>query len=160
MWFNRNGHYPIADIMRRLLTGDALAFNRRHSRSGVLLQNRNKSILSREETCFLELVRYIHLKQPQRERHAVMVPQIGIAHRHRCLPVVRRASTFRASVHDSLPIIRKHHEFPALNLGRVGDGDKNLLFSMSATSHLGLCVNFEYPIRCGCPWRGFSCPWF
>ena len=57
----RTGNYPIADVMRRLLTGYVLTFNRRHRRSGVLLQNRYKSILCQEEPYFLELVRYIHL---------------------------------------------------------------------------------------------------
>jgi hypothetical protein len=47
--------------MRRLLTGHAMNFNRRHRRSGQLFQNRYKSILCQEDTYLLELVRYIHL---------------------------------------------------------------------------------------------------
>ena len=47
--------------MRRLLTGYAVSFNRRHHRSGHLFQNRYKSILCQEDTYLLELVRYIHL---------------------------------------------------------------------------------------------------
>ena len=47
--------------MRRLLTSYALYFNRRHSRSGHLFQNRYKSILCEEDAYLLELVRYIHL---------------------------------------------------------------------------------------------------
>jgi hypothetical protein len=47
--------------MRRLLTGYAVSFNRRHRRSGHLFQNRYKSILCEEEPYLLELVRYIHL---------------------------------------------------------------------------------------------------
>lgn len=47
--------------MRRLLTGYAVAFNRRHDRYGHLFQNRYKSILCQEEPYLLELVRYIHL---------------------------------------------------------------------------------------------------
>lgn len=47
--------------MRRLLTGYAVSFNRRHNRSGHLFQNRYKSIVSEEEPYMLELVRYIHL---------------------------------------------------------------------------------------------------
>lgn len=57
----QTGHTPIATIMRRLLTGYAVAFNRRHSRFGHLFQNRYKSILCQEEPYLLELVRYIHL---------------------------------------------------------------------------------------------------
>jgi hypothetical protein len=47
--------------MRRLLTGYAQQFNRRHRRHGVLFQNRFKSILCEEQTYLLALVRYIHL---------------------------------------------------------------------------------------------------
>jgi len=51
----------LATIMRRLLTGHAISYNRRHRRHGHLFQNRYKSILCQENTYFLELVRYIHL---------------------------------------------------------------------------------------------------
>jgi hypothetical protein len=47
--------------MRRLLTGYAQAYNRRHRRHGHLFQNRYKSIVCEEEGYFDELVRYIHL---------------------------------------------------------------------------------------------------
>ena len=47
--------------MRRLLTGHAVYFNRRHHRHGHLFQNRYKSILCQEENYLRELVRYIHL---------------------------------------------------------------------------------------------------
>jgi hypothetical protein len=47
--------------MRRLLTGYAVTFNRRHRRHGHLFQNRYKSILCQEEVYLKELVRYIHL---------------------------------------------------------------------------------------------------
>jgi hypothetical protein len=48
-------------MMRRLLTGHAVSFNKRHRRHGHLFQNRYKSILCQEEPYLLELVRYIHL---------------------------------------------------------------------------------------------------
>ncbi|MFP4087174.1 MAG: transposase [Desulfobacteraceae bacterium] len=57
----KTGHCPIAGVMRRVLTGYAVTFNRRHKRSGHLFQNRYKSILCQEEPYLLELVRYIHL---------------------------------------------------------------------------------------------------
>jgi len=47
--------------MRRLLTGHAVTFNRRHRRVGHLFQNRYHSILCEEEAYLLPLVRYIHL---------------------------------------------------------------------------------------------------
>jgi putative transposase len=57
----KTGLTPIATVMRRLLTGYAVCFNRRHRRSGHLFQNRYKSILCQEEPYLRELVRYIHL---------------------------------------------------------------------------------------------------
>lgn len=57
----RSGLSPLSLLMRRLLTGYAQYFNRRHSRSGHLFQNRYKSFLCEEEPYLLELIRYIHL---------------------------------------------------------------------------------------------------
>jgi putative transposase len=57
----RTGTVPIVTVMRRLLTGYAIYFNRRYRRYGHLFQNRYKSILCQEDPYFLELVRYIHL---------------------------------------------------------------------------------------------------
>lgn len=63
----RTGASAIATVMRRLLTGYAVTFNRRHRRHGQLFQNRYKSILCQEDLYLLELVRYIHLN-PSRAR--------------------------------------------------------------------------------------------
>lgn len=52
---------PLSFFMRRLLTGYAVSFNRRHKRSGHLFQNRYKSTVCEEEPYLLELIRYIHL---------------------------------------------------------------------------------------------------
>jgi len=57
----RTGTIPLATLMRRLLTGYAVSFNRRHKRYGQLFQNRYKSIVCQEEVYLRELVRYIHL---------------------------------------------------------------------------------------------------
>lgn len=57
----QTGTAPVATVMRRLLTGHAQVYNRRHRRHGHLFQNRYKSILCQEDPYFLELVRYIHL---------------------------------------------------------------------------------------------------
>lgn len=57
----RTGKTSISTVMRRLLTGYAVSYNRRHRRHGQLFQNRYKSILCQEDTYLLELVRYIHL---------------------------------------------------------------------------------------------------
>ena len=57
----RTGKVPITTVMKRLLTGYVVTFNRRHKRHGHLFQNRYKSILCQEDPYLLELVRYIHL---------------------------------------------------------------------------------------------------
>jgi REP element-mobilizing transposase RayT len=56
-----SGPTGISKFMRRLLTGYALRYNRRHRRNGHLFQNRYKSIVCEEGAYLLELVRYIHL---------------------------------------------------------------------------------------------------
>lgn len=61
--------------MRRLMTGHAVTFNRRHRRAGHLFQNRFKNILVEEEPYLLELVRYIHLN-PVRSRLPVTVENL------------------------------------------------------------------------------------
>jgi REP element-mobilizing transposase RayT len=57
----RSSEFGLSRYMRRLLTGYAISYNRRHHRHGHLFQNRYKSIVCEEETYFLELIRYIHL---------------------------------------------------------------------------------------------------
>lgn len=57
----RSGPLGISKFMRRLLTGYAVYYNRRHGRQGYLFQNRYKSLLCEEEAYFRELIRYIHL---------------------------------------------------------------------------------------------------
>ncbi len=57
----RTGDVPVSTVMRRLLTGYAIWFNRSRRRHGHLFQNRFKSILCQEDSYLLELVRYIHL---------------------------------------------------------------------------------------------------
>ena len=57
----KTGISPVATVMRRLLTGYAVSFNRRHRRHGQLFQNRYESFLCEEDVYLKELVRYIHL---------------------------------------------------------------------------------------------------
>ena len=57
----RTGPVSLSLVMRRLLTGYAQQFNRRHQRHGHVFQNRYKSILCEQDPYLLELVRYIHL---------------------------------------------------------------------------------------------------
>ena len=57
----KTGNKLLSEMMRRILTGYAISYNKRHKRSGYLYQGRYKSIVCEEETYLLELVRYIHL---------------------------------------------------------------------------------------------------
>ena len=57
----KTGATPIATVLKRLLTGYAMYYNRTHKRSGHLFQNRYKSIVCQEDVYLKELVRYIHL---------------------------------------------------------------------------------------------------
>lgn len=57
----RPGAGCLSPVMRRLMTGHAVTYNKRHRRQGHLFQNRYKSFVVEEESYFLELVRYIHL---------------------------------------------------------------------------------------------------
>jgi REP element-mobilizing transposase RayT len=74
----RTGALALPRAMRRLLTGYAGAFNRRHRRTGHLFANRYKSIVVEEEPYFLELVRYVHLN-PVR---ACLVPDLRALDRY------------------------------------------------------------------------------
>ena len=57
----KSGSDGLPTFMRRLLSGYAQYFNRRHKRVGHLFQNRYKSIICEEEAYFDKLVAYIHL---------------------------------------------------------------------------------------------------
>ena len=57
----KSGTNGLPTYMRRLLSGYAQFFNRRHKRVGHLFQNRYKSIICEEEAYFDKLVAYIHL---------------------------------------------------------------------------------------------------
>ena len=57
----KSGNEGLPTFMRRLLSGYAQYFNRRHKRVGHLFQNRYKSIICEEEAYFDKLVAYIHL---------------------------------------------------------------------------------------------------
>jgi REP element-mobilizing transposase RayT len=58
---SRSSETGLSGFMRRLLTGYAISYNRRHRRWGHLFQNRYKSIICDEDAYFKQLVRYIHL---------------------------------------------------------------------------------------------------
>jgi len=57
----RTATQRLSKSMRKLLTGYAVSYNRRHNRYGHLFQNRYRSIVCEKDPYFLELTRYIHL---------------------------------------------------------------------------------------------------
>lgn len=71
----RSGPLGVAALMRRLLTGYAVSYNKRHKRHGQLFQNRYKSIVCQEEAYLQELVRYIHLN-PLRAKIVVSLKEL------------------------------------------------------------------------------------
>jgi len=72
----RSGPCGLPTYMRRVLSGYAVSYNRRHRRHGHLFQNRYKSIICEEDTYFTELVRYIHLN-PLRAKLVNSLSQLG-----------------------------------------------------------------------------------
>lgn len=72
----KTGLRPLASSMRKLMTGYAVRFNRRHDRYGHLFQNRYKSIVCQEEAYLKELVRYIHLN-PVRSKLVSDIEMLG-----------------------------------------------------------------------------------
>ncbi|HET7319409.1 MAG TPA: transposase [Nitrospirota bacterium] len=71
----RSGKDGISTVMRKLLTGYAQYFNRKHGRSGHLFENRFKSILCDEDNYLLALIRYIHLN-PVRANIVTTIEQL------------------------------------------------------------------------------------
>ncbi|MBI4652073.1 transposase [Candidatus Desantisbacteria bacterium] len=57
----QTGVTPLKEVMRRLLTGYAIYYNKVNKRSGHLFENRYKSIVCEKESYLLLLIRYIHL---------------------------------------------------------------------------------------------------
>lgn len=67
---------PLSTLMRRLLTGYVVGFNRRHRHHGPLFQNRYKSIICQEDIYLRKLVRYIHLN-PLRARIVTSLSELN-----------------------------------------------------------------------------------
>jgi REP element-mobilizing transposase RayT len=57
----RTGHVSLSKLMKRLNTGFAMRFNRRHGRVGYVFQNRFKSRLENDEADLAGLIRYVHM---------------------------------------------------------------------------------------------------
>lgn len=61
------GERPLAELMRRLLTGYAVCFNLKYDRVGHLFQNRYKTVICEADVYLKELLPYVHLN-PLRAR--------------------------------------------------------------------------------------------
>lgn len=57
----QTGKTPLSEVMRKVLTGYAINYNKRHKRKGYLFQNRYKSIVCDKEEYLFPLIRYVHL---------------------------------------------------------------------------------------------------
>ncbi len=130
----RTGSKPLGDLMRKILSGYAVSFNRRHQRSGYLYQNRYKSILCQEESYLLELVRYIHLNPvraaivktiEQLDRYTWSGHSVLVGHRRR-LWQERTAVLNRFGVHNQ-EAIRRYRQFiiDGFHLGKRADLTSN-----------------------------------
>ena len=71
----RSGPEGLSLFMRRLLTGYAVSFNKRHRRSGHLFRDRYSSVVCEENPYFMELIRYVHLN-PFRAHIANTIEQL------------------------------------------------------------------------------------
>ncbi len=71
----QTGKVPLSTIMRKLLTGYAVNYNRKYKRTGHLFQNRYKSILCEKDAYLLRLVRYIHLNPVK--ANIIQVEELG-----------------------------------------------------------------------------------
>ena len=108
--------------MRRLLSGYAAGYNRRHKRYGHLFQNRYKSIICKEVPYFKELVRYIHLN-PLR---AGLVDTLNKLNRYKwcghstLLGAGKTVGRIRHMFSNGLARAKARHEKPILNLSDRG----------------------------------------
>jgi addiction module RelE/StbE family toxin len=109
----KTGATPIAWVMKRLLTGYAMHYNRRHRRNGHLFQNRYKSILCQEDAYLLELVRYniIYKKSVRRDLQKLSKPEAK-----RIIDLIEKELIKQP---ESNPVLKG--QFAGLRKYRVGD---------------------------------------
>lgn len=164
---------PLAEVMRRLLTGYAVVFNLRHQRAGHLFQNRYKSIVCDKDSYLLELVRYIHLNPVRAGTVADLaalaayrwcghgellgrseMPLIPVAE---VLPLFAKRRKDARQKYESFVAERLHDDHPAARLSRGGRRA-----SMALDPSLAEDAVFDERILGGGPFveqvLGASCP--
>lgn len=70
------GERTLSELMRRLLTGYAVHFNRKYDRAGHLFQNRYKTIICEADAYLKELLPYVHLN-PLRAKLVADIPGLA-----------------------------------------------------------------------------------
>lgn len=83
----QTGDDSVAKLMRAVLTGYAVYYNRKHKRSGYLFQNRYKAVLCDRDEYLLSLIRYIHLNPVKANMitYRVLEKYSWTGHRELCL---------------------------------------------------------------------------
>jgi putative transposase len=139
----RTGPTPLSKVMRRLMTGYAVTFNKRHKRAGHLFQNRYKSVICEEDPYLLELIRYIHLN-PLR---AGLVKDLKELDKY---PWIGHSTLLGRAKNPLLPEPSANEYFP-LSSGKGEKQQKNLypvkFMAMKSEAHLTGAVNPVNPVK-------------
>ncbi len=123
------GATPLSKVMRRLMTGYAVSFNRRHKRSGHLFQNRYKSVVCEEDPYLLELIRYIHLN----------------ALRAELVKDLKELDKYSWTGHSAILGRRKNPLIPDLPKKKGPSADRQIAFSQFRPGIEKAKVNPEHP---------------
>ena len=141
--FLRTGPTPLSKTMRRLMTGYAVTFNKRHKRSGYLFQNRYKSVVCEEDSYLLELIRYIHLN-PLR---AKLVEDLKELDKY---PWTGHSAILGRRKNPLVPEAR-NKKSAMKNQRTPNQKQKNLypvkFMAMKSETHLTGAVNSAYPVK-------------
>lgn len=131
----RTGPTPLCNVMRRLMTGYAVTFNKRHKRSGHLFQNRYKSVVCEEDPYLLELIRYIHLN-PLRS---------GLVRD------LKELDKYPWCGHSAILGRRKNPLIPEQSKTKPSSAAGGLSFSLSSGKGKKQQQNPDYPVKRACP---------
>jgi len=132
--------------MRRLMTGYAVTFNKRHKRSGHLFQNRYKSVICEEDSYLLQLIRYIHLN-PLRAKLVQDLKELDkyLWAGHSAI-LGRRENPLIPKVCDQKPEVSKQAASPSRPKGLVCS-DSGLSFRIRTNQQTSPFASFVYPVK-------------
>ena len=128
---------PLSSSMRKLLTGYAVNFNRRHKRHGHLFQNRYKSIVCQEDAYLLELARYVHLNLLRAGIDYLVNFSAWNFIRHSIFPSVLKNLTNSSSIRFSSSVsLKKDSDFAAkLEASSLNSGE---IFKLRGFAPIGM----------------------